>query len=285
MALYPDAQRRLLDKPKTALTNPEVCCLHTQVGSLYGVDQYFRTVSTFSHFGIGGIWGGDASRNLDGVVYQWGDTRYRSAANLEGNDRVISVETADNAARPIAPWTAKQLTAIVNLLVWVHKTHDIPLVLIPDSKPGRRGVGFHRQGCDPYRVPGGELWSRSFGKDCPTQARIDQIPGLIKRAREIVSGTPTPTPISEDLMSKDLIVVRAPERAWIAYYPKTGLAKLIGANEPSALFAAHTAAEEPAQAINVTTEEHDAFRRYLGRNALTDMDQEEEPTAPAPAEA
>jgi hypothetical protein len=188
MGRYLGAVQRPLGKKTSIMAAPDLVCLHTMVGYLHSTDAYFRTVSVFSHFGIGGKWGSDISRGLDGVVYQWGDTNRRAAANLDGNDHIISVETADNAARPIQPWTDKQCDAIVDLLVWANRAHDIPLELVPDSKRGRRGVCYHRQGCDPYRVAGGELWSSSAGKDCPTQARIDQIPGLIDRARRIADG-------------------------------------------------------------------------------------------------
>jgi hypothetical protein len=188
MGRYLGAVQRPLGKSTSIMAAPDLVCLHTMVGYLHSTDAYFRTVSVFSHFGIGGKWGSDMSRDLDGVVYQWGDTNRRAAANLDGNDHIISVETADNAARPIQPWTDKQCDAIVDLLVWANRAHDIPLELVPDSKRGRRGVCYHRQGCDPYRVAGGELWSSASGKDCPTQARIDQIPGLIDRARRIADG-------------------------------------------------------------------------------------------------
>jgi hypothetical protein len=190
MARYPGAEWHPLGKTTSTLTTPDLLCLHTMVGYLHSTDAYFRTVSVFSHFGIGGKWGSDPARGLDGKVWQWGDTAYRAAANLSGNYRVISVETADNAARPIQPWTPAQETAIVGLMVWAHRAHGIPLALVPDSKPGRRGICYHRQGCDPYRVAGGELWSSSYGKDCPTQVRIDRIPALISRARAIVAGIP-----------------------------------------------------------------------------------------------
>jgi hypothetical protein len=188
MGRYLGAVQRPLGKSTSIMAAPDLVCLHTMVGYLHSTDAYFRQVSVFSHFGIGGKWGSDISRGLDGVVYQWGDTNRRAAANLDCNDHIISVETADNAARPIQPWTDKQCDAIVDLLVWANRAHDIPLELVPDSKRGRRGVCYHRQGCDPYRVAGGELWSSSAGKDCPTQARIDQIPGLIDRARRIADG-------------------------------------------------------------------------------------------------
>ncbi len=191
MALYPNAIQKPLGKNTSPMASFDVLCLHTMVGYLKSTDAYFRTVGTFSHFGIGGNWGSDVAAGLDGVVYQWGDTAKRSAANLDGNPTVISVETADNApasAADIAAWTPKQQTAIVSLMVWAHKTHNIPLELIPDTKPGRKGIAYHRQGVNPWRVNGGVLWSSSTGKVCPGDRRIAQIPGLISRAKAIVAG-------------------------------------------------------------------------------------------------
>jgi len=200
VAWYPGARKRDLGKNTSQLTADDlVLQLHTMVGNLTGTDNYFRTVGTFSHFGIGGTWGADARSGLDGVVYQWGDTARRAAASLNGNRRTISIETADNAALPIQPWTDKQCDAIVSLMVWANQIHGIPLELIPDSKPGRRGVAYHRLGIDPWRVPDGELWSSSAGKLCPGDARISQIPALIDRARGIVAGPP----VQEDLSIMD----------------------------------------------------------------------------------
>lgn len=166
------------------------------VGNLTSVDSYFRTAGVDSHFGIGGIWGSDAGKNLDGVVYQWTDTDIRSAANLDGNWHVISVETADNApqyASDIAAWTSKQQDAIVNLMVWAHKTHNIPLTLIPDTCVGRRGIAYHAQGVEGNLLKAGcEKWSTSIGKVCPGTRRIAQIRGLITRAQSIVDGVPQP---------------------------------------------------------------------------------------------
>jgi hypothetical protein len=189
MALMPGAvQRPLPGKPKRAMT-PTILCLHTMVGYLKSTDAYFRSVDVYSHFGVGGKWGSDVAAHLDGVIYQWSDSSLRAAANLNGNPYIISVETADNAARPIQPWTPAQEAAIVSIMVWAHRTHGIPLVLVPDSKPGRRGIAYHRLGCDPYRVAGGDKWSSAYGKDCPTQVRIARIPALIARANAIVNGT------------------------------------------------------------------------------------------------
>jgi hypothetical protein len=180
----------------------DIVCLHTMAGYLTGTRSWFAEGNgpgykgTESHFGVGGKWGPDLAAGLDGVVDQWQDLRYTADANLEGADRVISIETADNAARPIEAWSAAQVEALVDLLVWLADpaTHadcpsswtchlaGIPLTVIPDTLPGRRGIGWHAQGIAPQLVAGGEVWSRAAGKDCPTAARIAQIPGLVARA-------------------------------------------------------------------------------------------------------
>lgn len=160
------------------------------VGNLTGTDSMFHQNGwggTESHFGIGGPWGD----GKDGVVYQWGDTAYRADANLDGNHHVISIETGDNApahASDIKPWTEKQLDAIVDVVAWACQKHDIPAVLIPDTKPGRRGIGFHQQGVEhsdgvgthkDFLVKGGERWSKAIGKECPAPARIKQVKEIV----------------------------------------------------------------------------------------------------------
>lgn len=181
------------------MTSHDIVCVHTMVGYVTSTDRFFREVNgegyagTESHYGIGGKWGPDLGGGLDGKIWQWQDRTFEADANLNGRGRVISVETADNAERPIQPWTAPQLDALVRLISWecspaahtqcpeswlCHQV-GIPKTIIPDTKQGRRGVGYHKQGCDPYRVAGGELWSTAYGKDCPTQARIDQLAGVV----------------------------------------------------------------------------------------------------------
>lgn len=180
----------------------DIICYHTMVGYLFSTDNYFRKTNgagfsgTESHFGVGGKWGSDAIRGLDGKIWQWQDLRYQADANLDGGHRVISIETADNApkyAKDIEPWTPKQLEANIRLGVDLCRKYNIPAVLIPDTKPGRRGIGYHQQGVDPYRVSGGEKWSNSYGKECPTKRRIDQlknivIPEIARRLRGTAPG-------------------------------------------------------------------------------------------------
>jgi hypothetical protein len=175
--VYPGGVWRPLGNPAAPVT-PDIICVHTMVGNLTSTDAYFRdpAVTVYSHFGVGGAWGGDVAAGLDGVVWQWQDTDLRAAANLDGNWRVISIETADNINRPIAAWTPKQITALAGLIGWLCDRYQIPKMLIPDTLPGRRGVGWHAQGVPGVGlVPGGEQWSTSTGKDCPTAVRINQL--------------------------------------------------------------------------------------------------------------
>lgn len=172
------------------------------VGYLYSTDSMFKSggyTGTESHFGVGGRWGSDATHGLDGVVYQWQDTVYSADANLDGWYRCISIETADNApqsADDILPWTSKQVESIAQCVAWCCDRYNIPPTLVVDSKPGRRGVAYHRQGIDPWRVSGGELWSGSRGKECPADARISQLSSVVlPRVRAILN--PPPPPPSE----------------------------------------------------------------------------------------
>ena len=107
---------------------------------------------------------------IDGTVEQHQDTAYRAAADLQGNDNTVSIETWD-AYRESAPnkpipydgngvsgwrstsdvpaWTDKQITALIALLQWLWKTHpSIPRKLATDSKIGTssHGVAWHKLG-------------------------------------------------------------------------------------------------------------------------------------------
>lgn len=201
---YPQAAWKPLgpitDEPD--MRGHDVVCLHTMVGYLSSTDAYFRVSNgkgfqgTESHFGVGGAWGGDAVRGLDGTVWQWQDLGHTADANLDGNNVVISIETADNSPRSAADikgWTPAQCDAIVALLVWLtskeahagcpsswecHKS-GIPRQLVPDTKSGRRGIGYHRQGIPPWLKAGAVKWSGVDGKPCPGDARVKQITSTI----------------------------------------------------------------------------------------------------------
>lgn len=171
----------------------DIICVHTMVGGLIGTDGYFRTgnglgyAGTESHFGTGG----------EGEIVQWQDTLYQAEANLNGNHHILSIENADMGpgfpkwntqdGSAVPAFTEAQREAIAQIIAWACKAHNIPCVLIPDAKPGRRGIGYHRQGVPGYMVAGAERWSNAQGKVCPGNRRVAQIPGIIKRAQAILA--------------------------------------------------------------------------------------------------
>lgn len=166
----------------------DIVCLHTIVGT---------DPAPAAHFSIGS----------KGERTQSRDTRFQSAANYEGNHRVIAIETEDigpefgawntNDGRAVPAWTAAQCESIAVVLAELHHLHGIPLTLAPDSRPTSRGIGYHRQGVDGNwagyaysgRVSGGEVWTKSRGKVCPGDRRIKQlIEIVIPRARALAAG-------------------------------------------------------------------------------------------------
>jgi hypothetical protein len=188
MARMPGAQWLGEHSPGTPMSRYDIVCIHTIVG---------HPPAHAAHF----------STEASGHIYQSRDTKFRSAANLEGNHRVIAIENEDMGApfpewggdgRKVPPLTDEQVTACAEILAWAHKTHGVPLQLCPDSRPGSRGLAYHRQGIDgnfgPFRfggrVAGGETWTLSPGKVCPGDARIAQLPEILVRARRLVDSTP-----------------------------------------------------------------------------------------------
>jgi hypothetical protein len=178
------------------MTQVDIISIHTMVGSLAGTDGMWRKTGysgNHSHFGFG----------ADGTCWQWQDTLYRAAANYNGNWHIISAECADvgtgfpawniNDGSQVPAFTAAQVEALAQFIAAMCKAHNIPCVLIPDSKPGRRGVGYHRLGVPGFVVSGGELWSTVNRKVCPGDRRIAQMPQIIARAQQIVNGDDMPT--------------------------------------------------------------------------------------------
>ena len=180
MARMPGAVWLGEHSPKRLMTRYDIVCVHTIVG--------FAPAHA-AHFSV----------KLDGTIMQSRDTKYQSAANLNGNPRIIAIENED-AAKDI-PLTPEQVVSNARILAWVHKTHRTPLQLAPNSRRTSRGLAYHRQGIDGnfggYRYRGrvmfGEKWSTSFGKTCPRDKRIAQLPEILRRAKAMVA-TPAPTP-------------------------------------------------------------------------------------------
>lgn len=181
MAIMPGAQ--YVNAATSALMSRyDVVCIHTIVGYAPAHAAHFST-------------------KANGAIIQSRDTKYKSAANLNGNHRVIAIENEDHgtaygswSGSNVPYFTEAQIESIAQICAWAYRTHGVPLVLCPDSKPTSRGIAYHRQGCDGNysgfkyggRVEGGELWSSAYGKVCPGDRRIDQlITRIIPRARQI----------------------------------------------------------------------------------------------------
>lgn len=128
-----------------------------------------------------------------------------SAADAYGSSRAFSVETQGADANGY--WTPEQCESIARILAWAHRTYGIPLRLMTSSATGQHGIGWHRLGCDGNFPPmpnilagrlqrgGGEVWSSAFGKVCPGDNRIKQIPSILERALELAN-----TPQEDDTM-------------------------------------------------------------------------------------
>lgn len=192
--LYPHAEFDPLG-PQTEprLRTPDVVCLHTMAATFDGTDRDFHAAGyggLESHFGVAG----------DGRLTQWQDLAFQADANFDGNHRCISIETADRGetfptwtGSDVPAWTDAQLDVIVALVRWLCDTFDIPKQLIPDARPGRRGIGYHRMGVPhstgdpnapggPWHGPGAELWTHPVdgrGKVCPGDRRIAQLKEIV----------------------------------------------------------------------------------------------------------
>lgn len=185
MARMPGADWQGAHHDNGLMSRYDIVCIHTIVGNPPAHAAHFST-------------------RADGHIYQSRDTIYRSAANLNGNYRVIAIENDDlgpefgvwntNDGHQVPGFTDAQCESIAQICVWANAVHGIPLVLCPDSRSGSRGLAYHRQGIDGNfgtydfggRVSGGEIWTTSFGKVCPGDRRIHQlIDVIIPRARQI----------------------------------------------------------------------------------------------------
>lgn len=166
------------------MTRYDIVCVHTIVG---------HAPAHAAHFSTHG----------DGRIEQSRDTAFRSAANLNGNHRIIAIENEDHGPQfktwsgsDVPALTDQQVTACAEILAWAHLTHGVPLKLCPNSRPTSKGLAYHRQGIDgnfetaqhpfPGRVSGGETWTESRGKVCPGDRRIRQLPEILKQAKAIV---------------------------------------------------------------------------------------------------
>lgn len=155
---------------------PEVVCEHTAVSpSLESLLSYFDNdgySGVGSHFGIG----------RDGRIWQFQRIDHQADANLQGNDRVVSIENADGYGEvwgpgdPVPDFTGPQLESNIRVVNWVCEEANIPKRLVKDTCEGTRGVGWHRMGVEGYMSDRScELWSSYAWKTCPGDAKIRSI--------------------------------------------------------------------------------------------------------------
>ena len=187
MAWYPEAIRKEIIRHRTAIVGPRRYMLHTAVSAASSLFNYFnQSGNPTSHFYV----------RADGIVEQYVSTAYRAPAQLEGNRDSIGVETQDLggpfpswSGSNVPAWTDAQVKSLARIGAWLHATHGIKLQLCPNSRPGSEGFAYHRQGIDPWRVSGGELWSTTRGKVCPGDRRVKQVPDVLARAKQIIAGS------------------------------------------------------------------------------------------------
>lgn len=182
----------------------DIVCVHTIVG---------YAPASAAHF----------STNFKGNIVQSRNTVYQSAANLNGNYRVIAIENEDHgpaygewSGSNVPPFTKEQCESIAQICAWANKEHGIPLWLCANSKSISNGIAYHRQGIDGNfenydfggRVSGGEVWSKSFGKLCPGDNRIHQLIDVIIPRARIIAGLDKPPippvpilPVEDDMFS------------------------------------------------------------------------------------
>lgn len=202
MAIYPGAIVKLLtvDKGRQKLTEYNRVNAHVAVSessSLYG--QFNQKGAADSHFYV----------RKDGTVEQYVDTAWRANADYEGNDATISIESQGGVNDPNGEkWTSAQVETIAQIYAWAVKTHGIARALADSAKKdsSSRGLSWHRLGIDGNfpALPdiragreqrgGGMHWSTAFGKACPGDAKVQQMPSVYDRAIEILDGSAPPNP-------------------------------------------------------------------------------------------
>lgn len=186
MPLYPAAVKRLIPPgPHDPRISPRLAILHVDAGDTYDLHDYFATRSggVESHFHIA----------KDGTVFQYRDTDHEADANSAANPFAVSIETQGLGS---GEWTPQQLTAIKALLVWLAKTHNIPM-RVANAWNGS-GVGYHTL----YMAE----WAGG-PRACPGPDRIRQFRDVL--VPWFAAGTPTLTPEEDDM------ALSPEDKAWI----------------------------------------------------------------------
>lgn len=141
----------------------------------------------------------------DGHIYQYIDTDFQAWATRDANPTAIAVETQGGVTNSQGePWSDAALLSLARIAKWANETEGIPLRLMTSSLATEKGLGWHRLGCDPYRVSGGELWSSAYGKVCPGDAKIAQMPEVLRLALESEDDMPSADEVVDALLGRVL---------------------------------------------------------------------------------
>ena len=124
---------------------------------------------------------------------------------FEGNHNMITYEswdglriTPDNPATDElnaagqgsnqTVWTEQQLERKADVFAWFCVVLGLPCQMMASSDPAQSGLAPHRWGIAPWRdqLGGGETWTRHEGKPCPGDLRVESMPGIVARARQII---------------------------------------------------------------------------------------------------
>lgn len=203
MAIAPFAEKRLIPRfNKIPMKNYRRVNIHVAVSnsnSLYGVFSA-PTAGACSHFYV----------TREGVIEQYIDTRYQSAADLHGSDSTISIENEGGVTDPNGEkFTLAQMVGNAMIWAWARDTHQIRNQMAKNTQTTANSLGlsWHRLGVQgnfkgrggilevSYK-PGGILYSRARGKECPGDAKILQIDDIFAMAKgktykEIGKGKPS----------------------------------------------------------------------------------------------
>jgi len=194
MAIMPEGRAVIWDPLPENETQgritPTQIILHTAVDhpGPTNLPDYFRRRNVYveSHFWVAN----------SGLITQMMDTNVRADANYHANARAISIETEDDGDPEGNPWKPAQIDALIRIIVWASRTHDIPLQRC--ATPTAPGLGWHSMWSypsDPINLtgpPARSPWTPAFGKTCPGSTRIRQIVEIIEPA--LFGGPTMPEP-------------------------------------------------------------------------------------------
>lgn len=186
--IYPQAKKLLLPENEVQRRIiPTQVIVHTAVDSKAATSLYpffhRADVGAESHFFV----------TTTGQVEQYMDTEVMANANRFADVRAISIETEDDGDPEGNPWTGAQSLALVYLIDWLCRMHDIPRVRVPAwDEPG---IGWHSMWgfTDPENLKGmlpDSPWTMFRGKTCPGKTRIRQFLDVILPSVEALGYPP-----------------------------------------------------------------------------------------------